>query len=410
MEVPRSLRSVVRSFRGERKRVKLTLSSGSTTVEANGILRIRLPERSLVDLGSFGFHGIANLDAGEAIAGAHTLIRRLGMSAGGVNLGYAMTQYNQLAHAYNLASRGLQADVANCASGMYPKDMVVDGERIEANYFPVSVLSMGYLWTETLGNCELDINFGGAECLVTTQGTSPTGTWTISDLEAFVDVIALENDAYPNAIRSALQNGQAYEKVVEHSLCVIQDNTGSNSLNISTTCLDKAVFAPKDSSYLTRQAQTDGQVYSRFLDFPTGETAPAQNVGVYVSIGSSTFPQQGYMNYYQDLAQLTRGCYGNGPYSFNKLFIETDASGSLISGSNLVYDKDAFVERNGVVMIPVGAFREDGSLGGIDLSSAVSTIVFNSTGSNLENQKVLIGGIMKSVLQARAGQVVSFQM
>lgn len=409
MDIPRSLRSIVRSFRGERKRVKLTLSSGSTTVEANGILRIRLPERSLVDLGSFGFHGIANLDAGEAIAGTHTLIRRLGMSLGGTNVGYANTQYNQVAQAYNIASRGVEADEANACSGMYVKDMILDGDRIEANYFPLSPLSMGFLWTEAFGNCEIDINFAGAEALVTTPATSPTGTWSISDLEAFVDVIQLENDSYPEAIRSALESGQAYEKVVQHAMAVIQENTGSNSLNISTTCLDKVLFAPKSSTYLTRAGQADGQVFNNYLDFPTGETAPGQNVGVYVSIGSSVFPQQGYMNYWQDTAQLTRGCFGNGVYNFNKLFLETDGSGVLL-GSNLQYDRDAYTERNSVVMISVGSFDEEGQLGGLNLSSGQSVVIFNSTGTNLLNQKVLIGGIFKSVLQARSGKVVSLQM
>lgn len=407
MDIPRGLRSTVRRFAGQRRRVRLTLSSGSTTIGANDILRVRLPSRSLVDLGSFGFHGTVKADPGEHVGGAYTLIRRLGMTCGGVQIGFQNNHYSQVAHAFNLASRGLEADEANCISGMNPKDMDASGAIIEANYFPLSPLDMGMLWTETMGECEVDIAFNGAEALITEQGTTPTGTWNIENIVAYVDVIELETDAYPSAIRSALSNGSSYEKLVKLATAVVQENTATNSINLSTKCLDKVLFAPKLSTYTTRAAQADGQVYSNFLDFPTGATAPGAQYGVFAEIGGVPFPQYGFGNNYQELAQLTRGCYGNGPYNFNKLFLETDGSGSQIAASNLQFRRDAYTERNGVVMLNVGAFDEEGVEGGLDLSSGNSVIIFNSQGTNLLNRKCLLAGIHKSTLSARGGQVVS---
>jgi len=410
MDIPRGLRSSVRRFAGQRRRVRLTLSSGSTTITANDILRVRLPSRSLVDLGSFGFTASLATTANNYVAGVHTLIRRLGMTCGGVQVGFQNNHYSQVAHAFNLASRGLEADHANCAAGVNPKEYATNGDIIEANYFPLSPLDMGMLWTETMGECEVDIAFHGTEPIITLQNESPAGTWTLSNIVAYVDVIDLETDAYPSAIRSALSNGASYEKLIKLATAVVQENTATNSINLSTKCLDKVLFAPKYTNYLSRDAsgaQVDGQVYSNFLDFPTGATAPGANYGVYVEIGGQPFPQYGYSANYQDLAQLTRGCYGNGPYNFNKLFIETDASGSLVAASNLQFRTDAYVERNAVCMIPVASFDEEGVEGGLDLSSGNSVIIFNSRGANLLTRKCLLAGIHKSTLSARAGQVVS---
>lgn len=407
MDIPRGLRSSVRRFAGQRRRVRLTLSSGSTTVNANDILRVRLPSRSLVDLGSFGFHATVSCDAGEHICGAHSLIRRLGMTCGGVQVGFQNNHYSQVAHALNLATRGLEADKSNCASGMNPTDMRTNGQIIEANYFPYSPLDMGFLWTEVMGECEVDIAFHGAEALITDKVNTSSGTWSLSNLVAYVDVIDLETDAYPSAIMSALNNGASYEKLIKLATAVIQENTATNSINLSTKCLDKVLFAPKATAYQTRAAQAAKQVYSNFLDFPTGASAPGADYGVFVEIGGQPFPQYGFGNNYQELAQLTRGCYGNGPYNFNKLFIESDASGSVLTNIPLNFTVNAYTERNGVVMIPVGAFDEEGVESGLDLSSGNSVIIFNSRGANLLTRKCLLAGLHRSTLSARAGQVVS---
>ena len=108
--VPKGLKTTIRRFSGMRRRVRLTLSSGSSTINASDILRVRLPSRSLGDLGSFGFHGSLATDANQYVAGGHTLIRRLGMTCGGVQLGYQNNNYANVAHALNLAGRGLNAD------------------------------------------------------------------------------------------------------------------------------------------------------------------------------------------------------------------------------------------------------------------------------------------------------------
>jgi len=410
--MPKALKTTIKRFGGQRRRVRLTLSSGSTSVTPNDILRIRLP-RGLVDLSTFGFTAKVGGVSGNKIMGGHTLIRRLGMTIGGVNVNFANNNWNHTAHAMNLASNGLEFDKGNLMSGMYPLDAAALNDRIEFNYFPLSPMGMGLLWTEATGECEVDIAFDGSEPLIVPVGGDATETWSLSEIFAYVDVIDLEDDAYPKAVASALARGQAYNKSVELATAVIQDNTATNSVNVSTGCLDKVLVAPKLSTYTTRQVQDSQQVYNDYLDFQSGITdmSGGNAEGFYVQIGGVSFPQYGHGQNFAELAQITRSCYGASPYNYNKLFIEApDASGSLLTNEvALTYDKDRFFTNNAVCLFPVGAFHEDGSEGGIDLSSGSAVIQVFTQGSTLIARKVLIAGIHKSRVSVRAGQVVSFQ-
>lgn len=411
MELPKSLRSTVRRFAGMRRRVRLTLSSGSTSVGPNDILRVRLPARSMIDLGSFGFSGLATLTGTDAaIIGSHSLIRRVGMTCGGQQLGYSNNQFNQVAQALTLATRGYEADKCNGYAGADPKQPILNNEAVEFNYFPQTPLSMGYLWTEPTGECEVDINFAGLEPLtVKKTGTVPTN-WSISNIVAYVDVIQMETDDYAKAMRSVLAANGSYDKLVPLATAVVQQNTLTNSINVSSKCVDKVLFAPKAETYNAAAVQVDGQVYSKFLDFPTGATGVGADNSVYVEIGSTTFPAYGHSDRYAQLAQITRGCYGNGAYNFNKLFIGATGAGSLTAADSIVNAKSNYVQRNGVVLFPVGAFDDEGMEGGLDLSSGNSVIQFNSKGSALTTtRKCLLGALYKSTLSCKEGQVVGVQ-
>jgi len=148
-------------------------------------------------------------------------------------------------------------------------------------------------------------------------------------------------------------------------------------------------------------------MWSDYLDAPVGAVYPAANYGFYLSIGTQDFPAFGHGNNYAQLSEITRSCYGASPYNFNKLFYTTDGSGSALGTAAPKIDKAGFTADNGFVLFPVGAFDEEGKEGGIDLSSGNSLITVNTQGANLLSRKLLMAGIHRSKVEARAGQVVS---
>jgi len=415
--MPRSLQDGIKRFGGSRRNVRLTLSSGSTTVNENGILRIRLPSNSLCDLRGFGFSGDLTTTGGTAgasgVMGSHTLIRRISMTAAGVVTNAQNNNWNLTAHCANLAGNGLEFDKGNLLNGGYPLDMVRTSEFLEFNYFPYSPLTCGIIDTGLTGEVEIEIVFAGAEALVTDQGSTPQTAYSIANLRAYVPVIDLETDFYRKFVAAALARGKTIQKQMELATAVVQGAQSSNSFNVSTACLDKVLVAPKDAAWQTAAAQADGQVYSRYLDVDCGAAHPADGYSVYVQIGSYSFPAFGFGDNYAQLAELTRQNWAGSVYNYNKLFLQTDGSGAALDTANLEYKAQAYCEHNAVVLIPVGAFDEHGKEGGIDLSSGNSIIRVECKGTNLESSAqthLLMAGIHKSKLQIRAGQTVSFSV
>lgn len=407
--VPKSVKGSIKRYAGIRRRVKLNISSGSNDVAANGILRVRLPQ-GLVDLPTFSIAGTFSCPANHRCAGLHSLISRFGCQFGQSQMNFQNTNYNLTAHALNLASQGLEWEKSNAHAGVLPTDFTADGEYIEGNYFPLTPLNSGMLMTSVIGECEIDIAFAGNEALVVPLGVTPSTdvAWVLSNIDVFVDVIEMETDDLAKTITSRLASGGSYEKSVRLAHAVIQSNNGANAFNLSTGCLDYVMVAPKVTGYKTLAAQTAGQVYSNYFDSQVGAAYPATGYGAYVEINSTSFPQAQYTQNYAGLAQITRSCFGNASsYNYNKLFLTADASGSVLG--SLDYNKTAYTARNGVAIIPVGAFDEEGVEGGLDISSGTSIIQVNSRGENLLTRRLLLAGLHKSRLVVKSGKTVAFQ-
>ena len=412
--IPKALQASVKRFGGMRRRVRLTLTSGSTSSGANDILRIRLPTNSLVDLRTFGFNADLSCNAVSFVGGTHTLVRRVGLVAGGVNINFQNNYWNQTAHAMNVAGQGLEWDRSNVLAGCNPDDaqFATNGDFVEFNYWPLSPMTAGIIDTGLIGECEVDLVFDSAAALITKEGEAVTGSFTLSSIRAYVDVIDLESDFYRKFASAALGRGKTMVKMMELATCVIQASTGSNNFNVSTGCLDKILVAPKASAWATAQAQAAGEVYDRYLDFNCGVAYGSvdDNYSAYVQIGSTSFPAYGFGRKFPDLASITRNNWAGSSYNYNKLFLQTDGSGSTVGTASLVYTPAAYNRHNAIVLIPVGAFDEHGKQGGIDLSSGNSVIRVETTGANLinGNSQLLMAGIHKSLLQVQSGQVVSY--
>lgn len=399
--MPKALMTTVRRFSGQRRRVRLTLSSGSTTAGANDILRIRMPQNSLVDMASFSVTGTLAVSANHHIQGTHTMVRRVGVVASGLSLNYQNNQWGLLAHASDVAGQGLEWSNSNAVAGCNPDAFAGNTDVVALNYWPHTPLNAGCLDTGLTGEVEVDIAFAGPEASIPDTGVTAAGTFSLSGIKAYVDVIDLEDDTYRKGVAAMLQGGKTYEKSMDLATCVIQDATGSNNFNVSTGCLNKVMVVPKNSAYLTRAPKEAEEVYSNYLNGSALATSK-----LYVQIGSQSFPQYGFGDSLMELADSTRYAEGGASsYNFNKLFLAR----SPATGNPLITNAAVFATDNAFISFQVGAFRaEQGKEHGIDISSGNSVIRVESEGLPA-NSKLLMAGCHTSKLICKAGQVVAFK-
>lgn len=410
---PRVLATTVKRFGSLRRRVRLTLSSGSTTISQGDVLRVRLPS-GLCDLGSFGFNAdLTMTDTSNTIPANYAMIRRCGMVCGSNNINFQNNSYNLVCHAMNIAGQSIEYDRGNMTGVPVPLLQLGNNDHVEFNYWPLSPLTMGFLHTKLTGQTELDIQFEGAACLTDPSGGSVGSSYTLSNIFAYVDVIDLESDMYEKALVASLKAGASYKKVFDNCTAVVQTNTSTNEFNVSCASLEKVIVAPKDTNYNTAVVQTENSAYSRFLDFPTGESGYGSDASIYLQIGSVTLPTYGHSQKYIDLAQITRSAMGGpSPYNYNKLFLGASTDGSLSDGAVLDYDPTYYVKLNGVVVFPISAFNnEPNKQNGIDLSSGNSIIRVESQGSNLTtSRKLLMAAVHRSTIDVKDGNIVGVQL
>jgi hypothetical protein len=401
--LPVSLKTTIRRFGGMKKRIRLTLSSGSTSVSENDILRVRLPSNSLVQLDSFCINGTLGVAASHKIQGSHSMLRRVGMTCGGLAVNYANQNWNLLAHAQDIASQGLEWSNSNAVGSCAPDDFQTNGDKISFSYFPHSPLNAGVLDTGLTGETEVDILFAGGNVAIPDNGVTATSGFTLSNITAYVDVIQLEDPDYRKSLAAMLRTDKdkTYEKTMDLATCVVQTANGSNNFNVSTECLNKVMVVPKDQNYLTQDDKELTEVYSRFLN----GVAQADSK-IFVGIGSESFPAYGFSENFKELAEITRHTEGGASsYNFNKLFLTRSGD----TENPLAISADAYVTQNAVASFAVGAFRpEIGMQRGIDLSSG-NSVIRVETQDLPANSKLMMAACYTSRLIVKAGQVVGIK-
>lgn len=404
-QLPKALKMSMSRFPTLRKRLRLNVSSGSTSVDQNGIIRVKLPSQSLIDLSTFQITCTGNITGTNSSDGrfppTYGLIRRIGANFGGLNVGFDNNEWNQICHAMNLSGNSLEYDKSNCNANMNPLSFGGDGTYLCFNYFPASVMTAGVIDTSVLGDGEIDIQLEGQNALIFVNGAAGTvADWSLSNIRAYVDVLELQNLSYRSTIKENLQNGGSYQKLMSLATVVEQENTNSNSFNIGTQCLDRVMVGVKSSNFKTQVAQAADDLYNRFFNYTA-----ASDASIYFQINSETLPQYGHSENFNQLAEFTRQAMGGASvYNYNKLFAEK-------SGSNIVYDNEVFAAKNAVFILPVGmagpACENNGLCSGLDLSGNNSIIRVEST--NMNNNDILImAGLHSSILTAKAGQELGF--
>lgn len=409
MKIPKSLTSFQANFPMERKRVKLNLLNG-TSHTAGGNIRIRCPDRALVDFStlSLNFNATTTGTDSVLVPVSYALIKSIQFSVGGVNIGSQQNFQNQLAHQINLASRSVEYDKSNMLARGYnnvPAGTTKDaGDAVICNWFPYTVAGCGVLDTAIFPNVEMDIRLEGNDCLDVLSVTD--GAYSIANCVCYVDILLPASEGYMKTMASRLAGGGSVRKSVPSSVGFNQVQNGSNSVNVSSNSLDAVLVGVKANGW-NSQAAKGAFAYNNFLSNRLADTDADQLFHLQLANGT-TYPTYANGENTFEYADMTHNWAGKtSAYNFNKLYYNQTAANTD------VYDKDLYLSRNFVWAAQLGGegsgVDNHGLHTGLSTEGASNIIRIQST--NLaQTDELMVSALCSSILEAKAGGVVSFVM
>lgn len=409
VKIPKSLRNFQGSFPIERRRVKLNTLNG-TSHSAGGSIRLRFPERCLVDMSTwcvdFKSTTTGTTSTGSQVPVSYALMKSIQFSVGGVNIGAQQNFQNQLAHAVNIASRSIEYDKSNMVAGGYNNHATAGtydaNDRIHCNWFPYTLAGCGVLDTAVFPNLEVDIRLEGNECLNVVGGTD--ATYSITGLVSYVDILLPASEGYMKTIVSRLGSGGVVKKSIPTSVGFNQVQNGSNSVNCSSNSLDAVMVGVKANGW-NSQALQGAHLYNSFLAYKLANTNANQKFYLQLANGVQ-YPAYGDAEDSLEYAEMTRNWAGKtSAYNYNKLFFNQTANDTDVISQAL------YLQRNFVWFAQLGAegvgVDNAGLHTGLDTSGGSNIIRINN--SNLAgNDELMIACLCSSILEGRQGGVVAF--
>jgi|1_EtaG_2_1085319.scaffolds.fasta_scaffold06099_2 hypothetical protein len=407
--IPKSLSAFQGSFPMERRRVKLSTLNG-TSHSAGGNVRLRFPDRALIDMSTWSVDFLSTTTAGGTSTGAnvpvsYALMKSLQFIIGGVNVGSSQNFQNQIAHAVNLASRSSDYDRSNMVAKGYNNISTAvyqTNTPTACNWFPYTLASCGVLDTAVFGGLEVDIRLEGNDCLNVIGGTG--ATYAISSLVSYVDILLPASDSYTKTIASRLASGGSVRKSVPTSVGFNQVQTGSNSVNCATNSLDAVMVGVKTTAWGS-QALQGAHLYNGFLSYSLANTTANQLMHLQLANGQQ-YPAYGNGENSFEYANMSRNWAGKtSAFNTNKLFFDQTADDTDVRTQNL------YLERNFVWFAQVGGegsgVDHGGLHTGLDTQGSSNIIRINST--NLAaTDELMIGCMCSSILEGRAGGLIGF--
>jgi len=270
-------------------------TQGSDTATANKIIRFSLPSNALLNMRSFTMHfnATTNGDANGARLPAKidTLIERVEVTAGGIQLSQGLNLYNVLRHAKD----ALLGDKTNSVCG-HP-DIIrtispVDGfghngtaalSGISGESYPDTNKQAQFMidhWEGFLGTCEpkiLDaailpdlvisiyladnnvltssagVGLEGAANALTTNGTLGA-TYTLNNIHATIESIGLADAVYDNMVSSMIAQKGYLEIPFKQYFSFTNTHEGSTRFSVATQSLDRVWVAFRNTNYPTQAA------------------------------------------------------------------------------------------------------------------------------------------------------------
>ena len=258
------------------------MPSGSVDTAPNSITRITLPANALLNTRSFKLHFRAScVDAsstgGRLPADLSTLVERVEVSAGGVQLSQGTNFYNTLVNA-KAAIQGSRCDSVTGHSELVRRDKF-DGDVIVDTAGADEVYTNGTphvidKWEGFLGTCEpkildaailpdlvVSIYWASNNVLASAKGTitdadfsdaPPSGAaavYEIKDIHASIETIGLADSVYDNMVSSMIAQKGFVEIPFKQYFSFSNVHTNSSRFTVATQSLDRIWTAWRTEDY-----------------------------------------------------------------------------------------------------------------------------------------------------------------
>lgn len=270
-------------------------AQGSPSANANSIIRFNLPSNALLNMRSFALHfsaSTAGTDAGGRLPNKiESLIERVEVSVGGVQLSAGSNYYNVLCHAKQ-ALMGSKCDAALGHPEIVKATSYVDGAGDDNNGTPqalsvkkneeyVGTVSRFCIdkWEGFLGSCEpkildssllpdivVSIYLTNNNVLCSTKavdsvanftsnsGNGKNATFSLENIHATIESLGLADSTYDTMI-SQMISQRGYIEVPFKQYIAFQDVTQTNMrFSVATACLDRIWVAHRADTYSTQGA------------------------------------------------------------------------------------------------------------------------------------------------------------
>ena len=273
------------------------MPSGSDSSGPNSITRITLPSNALLNTRSFKLHFLASTVAASSVGGRlpadiSTLIERVEISAGGVQLSQGTNFYNTLVNA-KTALMGSRCDSVTGHSELvrankFDGDVIASGAGIDETYSGTGTPHVIDKWEGFLGTCEPKIldasilpdlvvsiywasNSVLASCKQNTTNTlftsKPDGgaeaaVYEIKNIHASIETIGLADSVYDNMVGSMIASKGFIEIPFKQYFSFSNTHTGSSRFTVATQSLDRIWTAWRASDYNTLGAPQAVKGYS----------------------------------------------------------------------------------------------------------------------------------------------------
>ena len=304
-------------------------SQNASTAAANQIVRFTLPSNALLNLRSFAFHFTATTSSGAVGSlarlpdGIESLIERVEVSCGGIQLSAGANYYNVLAKAKRalmdrhvdvvLGHPELVRDISYVDGVQMTTNEVYTGTQsqfcidswegflgsaepkiLDSSLVPDMIVSIYLADNSVLANCAgVDLSGTGAAD-ITDVGTS-TVAYALSNIHATIECIGLADAVYDNMIASMIASKGFLEVPFKQFYSFQDQHSGSMRFSVATQSLDRIWAVQRDDDY---QAATQGarlingyKVAGAFVDTSAGLGTTT------LDIGAPTFDVGGTLDY-----------------------------------------------------------------------------------------------------------------
>lgn len=299
------------------------MPQGSPDAAPNSITRVTLPANALLNTRSFKLHFRASLVAGSSTGGRlpadlSTLVERVEVSAGGVQLSQGTQFYNTLCNA-KAAIMGSKCDSVTGHSEIVRRNKF-DGTSVGGSAGDDETYTSGTphvidKWEGFLGTCEpkildaailpdlvVSIYWADNSILASCSGTAtdsefitapsaPAAVYEIKDIHASIETIGLADSVYDNMVSSMIAQKGFVEIPFKQYFSFSNTHTGASRFTVATQSLDRIWTAWRENGYniLGAPHPVPGYGYSEYES-----TAPIATTAVSTSADTITLNAHGF--------------------------------------------------------------------------------------------------------------------